>query len=532
MSRFCMECQSRPIGCPSVIKLYPSTRFLPHQNHDFTVNRMLFSLSSSLSEAQKVKQPINQQTTFSQSSETRTKLGQGSVNACEVIERLSERAVHVLSSHSPLDSLIMPLDDDERDAFLKLRAALETRHFKERRFTTGIILSPIPASCSEQEQPQPDAFVLMRAAREGNAKLVAAMMRQGIHPEAAESLIATTTTNSTTTLTTLATTWTPLHEACRRGHYRVVQEFLRHGVPCNIHSDRFGRTPFLVACENNHEAVVQVLLERGVDRNQSVDFSGDTALHRVMATQNLGMAQRLLDAGADLHRRNKQHETVLQSIGDTESSVQYDLDLLSKHQCYSEIVAVVLQSFRLHQDEQAFLLRLRKCGLAKEQKENVSFSSNMSIISMLRRTNAEGQTLVQFIREKFGRVEADAFSRMCSRAFLYRALACPAQRLRSTASLGNVKEFKTALAQMQNTIEETGSIDLNQAAANEEGLTPLHCACLYGQDEIVGFLLDSGANLWAETSSGQTPLSMAIRAEQLNVVQEILRRLLWRKADK
>lgn len=375
-----------------------------------------------------------------------------------------------------------------------------------------------PASIAESS-PQPDAFLLMRAAHDGDAVRIATMMKRG-------SELSTEASNSL-----LETGWTPLHEASRRGHYRVVQEFLRHGVPSNVLSDRFGRTPFLVAVENNREAVVQVLLERGGVNclHQTVDFSGDTALHRACASYNLSMVQRLLDAGADIYRQNKVGETVLESIGDNELSWRYDLDLLLRNQRHSVILGVVEQAFLLDRGEKSFLVQLGEVQAAKGGSYPLLLPdvTSVSLISMLKRRDAQRRTIIEFIKEKFGLVEADAFFRICARSFLHRARLCPAQRLRSASSLGDLQEFHQARESLQKKLDATAE-DVNQAAANEEGLTPLHCACLYGQDKIVAQLLDGGANLWAETSTGQTPLSLATRAEHLGVVEEILRRLLVR----
>ena len=319
-----------------------------------------------------------------------------------------------------------------------------------------------------------------------------------------------------------------------------MQEFLRRGVPCNVLSDRFGRTPFLVAVENNQQAVVQLLLEQGVDcLHQTVDFSGDTALHRACATYNLSMVQLLLDAGADIYRKNKHRETVLQSIGDSESSCRYDLDLLLKNQRHAVILGAVEQAFLLDRAEKSFFVQLGEVELAPGNKGETGPGSpflvpnvtNLCLVSMLKRTDAQGRTIVQFIKEDFGLAEADAFFRICVRSLLRKALACPAQRLRSAASRGQVEEFHQAFENMRQALMNAESLprsvqDVNQAAANGEGLTPLHCACMYGRENIVAVLLDKESNLWAETIAGQTPLSLATRAEQLDVVQEILRRLL------
>ena len=208
------------------------------------------------------------------------------------------------------------------------------------------------------------------------------------------------------------------------------------------------------------------------------------------------------------------------------------MDLLLKRQRHSVVLGAIERAFLLDRAEKSFFVQLGECGLGPVSQEEsakaplLPDATNLSLVSMLNRTDAQNRTIVQFIKDNFGLVEADAFFRICARSFLHRALACPAQRLRSAASLGDLHEYHQARETMRNKSGATSTEDVNQVAANEQGLTPLHCACMYGREQIVARLLDGGANLWAETSTGQTPLSLAVRAEQLEVVQEILRRLL------
>ena len=52
----------------------------------------------------------------------------------------------------------------------------------------------------------------------------------------------------------------------------------------------------------------------------------------------------------------------------------------------------------------------------------------------------------------------------------------------------------------------TAGADVN--AADGRGSTPLHSAASQGHDSAVQLLAERGANLEAETKSGQTPLAM------------------------
>uniref|UniRef100_A0A7S3LBD2 Uncharacterized protein n=1 Tax=Amphora coffeiformis TaxID=265554 RepID=A0A7S3LBD2_9STRA len=357
-----------------------------------------------------------------------------------------------------------------------------------------------------------DEFLLRSAARKGDVQRIREIL-QNLGDNWSEDM---------------TTGWTPIHEACRRGHFRVVEELLYRDFPLNV-TDTHGRTPFLVACENGHEAVVQLLLERGVDKNQAVDHSGDTPLHRVFTTsRNFSIAQRLLDAGAQIDRQNKLHETTMQAIGESLSSIEHDLALLSKKIHTFTVLRIVAMNLPCTEAEKRFFVFLAeqsnaiKKGFASPDTPIDVLGGfrdhNVCFVSMFNRRNVEGRTPLDVIRHFYGRDEADAFFRICARSYLHRASSSPAQCLRSAVSRGNIADFLKA--------KSFFGQGANEAAANDAGLTPLHCACLYGKTKIVALLLDDGADLWAETSTGHTPFTLATRAGHLSVIEEILRRLI------
>jgi len=54
--------------------------------------------------------------------------------------------------------------------------------------------------------------------------------------------------------------------------------------------------------------------------------------------------------------------------------------------------------------------------------------------------------------------------------------------------------------------------------------SPLHFACVQGQVEVVGKLLDAGAKLEAQSVTGATPLVEAVRSARPKLVQLIISR--------
>jgi len=56
----------------------------------------------------------------------------------------------------------------------------------------------------------------------------------------------------------------------------------------------------------------------------------------------------------------------------------------------------------------------------------------------------------------------------------------------------------------------------------QSGLTPLHVAAFIGNENIVSYLLDKGANTNSVTLRGETPLHYAARAGQPNIMRLLL----------
>ncbi len=53
----------------------------------------------------------------------------------------------------------------------------------------------------------------------------------------------------------------------------------------------------------------------------------------------------------------------------------------------------------------------------------------------------------------------------------------------------------------------SGNVDINQA--NDDGYTPLHCACWGGHEAVVTLLLQQGADINQAANYGETPLHRA-----------------------
>jgi len=58
--------------------------------------------------------------------------------------------------------------------------------------------------------------------------------------------------------------WTPLHEACNRGHTQAVRVLISHGANVNATSE-CGTTPLIDASANGHTSIIKLLLKHGAD---------------------------------------------------------------------------------------------------------------------------------------------------------------------------------------------------------------------------------------------------------------------------
>ncbi|EDQ84251.1 uncharacterized protein MONBRDRAFT_30431 [Monosiga brevicollis MX1] len=103
--------------------------------------------------------------------------------------------------------------------------------------------------------------------------------------------------------------WTPLHNACVRGHVKVAEMLLKHGVNTKAKDD-YGRAPLHYACEKGHVKVVEMLLKHGVDAKARDDVSnsifpdllemyGRTAVHYACDQVYVKVLEMLVEHGAD-----------------------------------------------------------------------------------------------------------------------------------------------------------------------------------------------------------------------------------------
>ncbi|KAF7368010.1 Ankyrin [Mycena sanguinolenta] len=104
---------------------------------------------------------------------------------------------------------------------------------------------------------------------------------------------------------------TALHAASFRGRESIVTLLIEMGADINIQGGYFG-TALIAASHGGHQHVVQLLLENGADINAVGEVCG-TALQAAIGTEQQSLALWLIEKGADVNAHGGYHGTVLQA---------------------------------------------------------------------------------------------------------------------------------------------------------------------------------------------------------------------------
>ncbi|NLI78371.1 MAG: hypothetical protein GX442_18280 [Candidatus Riflebacteria bacterium] len=138
-----------------------------------------------------------------------------------------------------------------------------------------------------------DETLLHFAAKGGMPAIVAELLNRGAKPDQPDFY-----------------GWTPLHEACQRGHQDAVSLFLQVKPKLNVTTRKNHDSPLFLAAVNGHAGIVELLLKAGANaevRNEQ----GDAPLHGAVRARHVKVMEILLDHGADIDGKNFMGETPL-----------------------------------------------------------------------------------------------------------------------------------------------------------------------------------------------------------------------------
>ncbi|KAL6268769.1 hypothetical protein P5V15_001894 [Pogonomyrmex californicus] len=253
---------------------------------------------------------------------------------------------------------------------------------------------------------------------------------------------------------------TPLMEAASAGHVDIVTLLIAHGADVNAQSTS-GNTPLMYGCAGGHEEVVRVLLEAGAnveDHNEN----GHTPLMEAASAGHVQVAKILLDHGAGINTHSNEFK---------ES-------------------ALTLACYKGHLEMVRFLL---EAGADQEHKTDEMHTALME-------ASMDGHVEVARLL-----LDSGAQVNMPTDSF---------ESPLTLAACGGHVDLAMLLIERGANIEEV----------NDEGYTPLMEAAREGHEEMVALLLSQGANINAQTEETQeTALTLACCGGFLEVADFLIK---------
>ncbi|XP_033224897.1 ankyrin repeat domain-containing protein 17-like isoform X3 [Belonocnema kinseyi] len=348
-----------------------------------------------------------------------------------------------------------------------------------------------------------DCTPLMEAASAGHADIVRLLIAHGADVNA-----QSTSGN------------TPLMYACAGGHEEVVRALLDAGANVEDHNEN-GHTPLMEAASAGHVPVAKILLDHGAGINTHSNEFKESALTLACYKGHLDMVRFLLEAGADQeHKTDEMHTALMEASMDG----------------HVEVARLLLDSgaqVNMPTDSFESPLTLAACGghvdlamLLIERGANIE------------EVNDEGYTpLMEAARE--GHEEMVALLLSQGRALINTQTEETQETALTLACCGGFLEVADFLIKAGADIElgastplmeaaQEGHIDLvryllesnaDVHAQTQTGDTALTYACENGHTDVADLLMQFGANLEHESEGGRTPLMKACRAGHLCTVQ-------------
>ena len=320
--------------------------------------------------------------------------------------------------------------------------------------------------------------VLMTCVRTGSLAAVRLLLERGADPNGRE------------------TRWeqTALMWALASGHSQVARTLVEHGAAVQTRSTG-GFTPLLFAAQQGDLDSVQLLLAKGADLNYATPNDGN-ALTVAGASGHEKLGLFLLEQGADPNRPDAHgvtalHYTMAQGLS-LINSLNYDPAYRvvppSMHDLAKALLAKgadpnarIITRLRLGPDDPAtgmgmegatpfFLAALG--GDAEMMRVMVEHGADHALV-------AKGDTT--------SLMAAAGAARGVTQGTLKKRVGKPFEAVKMMVELG---------------------ADIH--AIRENGQTALHAAAFAGENEVVQYLVDHGAEVEIEDNIGQTPWSMAI----------------------
>ena len=319
--------------------------------------------------------------------------------------------------------------------------------------------------------------VLMTCARTGSLTAVRLLLGNGADPTGRD------------------TRWeqTALMWALASGHSQVARTLIEHDANINARSSG-GFTPLLFATQQNDLDSVRLLLAKGADLNYATEEHGN-ALTVASASGHEALGLFLLEQGAEpdrpeAHGVTALHYTMAQGLS-LINSLNYDPAYRvvppSMHDLAKALLAKganpnarIMTRLRLGPDDPS-------TGMGMEGATPFFLAALGGDAEMLR-------VLAEYGADPNLTAKGDTTSLMA---------AAGASR---GVTQGTIKQ---RLGRPEEAVKVVMELGADIYATRENGQTVLHAAAFAGEDEIIQYLVDHGAEVETEDNIGQTPWSMA-----------------------
>jgi len=311
----------------------------------------------------------------------------------------------------------------------------------------------------------------------------------------------------------------PLHLAVANNRLSATEILLNAGASVDDFIDIEGRTALHVASFDGYDEVVRLLLEHGAQPNAVTSTSRSTPLHLAALAGNADIVKNLLESGADSNiAMNLTWETPLQ-YGTRSDDVSKVVSLLRANQLKPEDNTFGQNHYkRLHPESH----RGELWWLPYGHQENGRVAYMCEI--------CENEAKVTNVpRSRYN---------SCRPAKTYQNTDIPAESLSGLDgpeeesnllrnSCNNTINLFAAHAAALFGIKGFGASKSQTPGSTEseirgDGWTALHFAAAYGHDTVAKYLICKGANVDAETTSGKTPLALAVEHGHSPVLLSLL----------
>ena len=305
--------------------------------------------------------------------------------------------------------------------------------------------------------------------------------------------------------------WSALHLAAKCGSANSIKLLLDHGAHINTKDDE-GWSALHFAAINNHTEATQSLLKHKANV-EAKDNDGWSALHLAAKYGSTNTIKLLLDHGADINTTNKEGQSALDlaKAGQYKDSIDIIIQFIKTAFFKSTFNNVTISQIQEYLDLGIDINDTNEDSntllhLATQQNAPETISWLLNAGADVNAMNKNGETALTIARKLNDKNTIKIIQTAVESALLSAATEEPE----------NLAEVAKCLAQ---------NIDVD--AISKDGYTALLSALSLGHENVIGLLLQNGANINIANDKNQTALHFSARGGNTKTIEL----LLQNKAD-